>query len=318
MNNNWNNNNWNDNDWNQPASGGEPQNQWSQPQPGNPQHGWQQHHHQPHNPYGPPVDPSGYAPTEATLDSVIDNFKLLLGRTRGPMLYGWLIAGALDFVFVVIAVVLGLVLLGGLGAGGKTGNMVALGAGAAGLMSIVALILVNAMRTAFYRPMRMILVHGSHTVPDVKAFLKIALERAVPVFFVTILGTLIVIGGMLMCIIPGLVAAFLLMPANYIAATRDDLSTTECLREAYEMARANVGLLFVGIGALIGVGMVVGGGSVVFGSIASAVFGAYGEVVVQFIEWGLQVVVGFFGWLAVGSMFITIDCAESGESIAVE
>ncbi|MBA2661079.1 MAG: hypothetical protein H0U74_02195 [Bradymonadaceae bacterium] len=305
------------NDWNSNNGG----NDWNAPGAGQPPGQPQTPPAQPHGSVWPASDaPPPHIVNEATFGDVIDNAKLLLERSKGPLLYGWLIAAGVELMLVIMLIAAAIVLAMGVTSAGSGSlglfGLASIGSFFIGLLGIVSLVLVNAVRTAFYRPMRLVMLHGPQAVPDVQTLIRMAMERAVNVLLVSCATGVVVMVGMLFCIVPGFIAAFLLLPAAYLAATRDDLDLVSAMKEAVEIAKANVPVLLACVVVLIGVGFAVG----IFGAIinfaATMAVGHWGQYVAQIGQWGATTVVGYIGWIALGAAFITIDFNDKGLKVA--
>jgi hypothetical protein len=121
---------------------------------------------------------------------------------------------------------------------------------------------------------------------------------------------MVVVGiGALCCILPGLVVAFIFLPAPYIASKKR-FGVFDGFSEAWGWLKRHTSLFVVsgGVSVLVGIGVAA------LQYVAITVFvgrmGQTGILVANGAVWLLGVVVGYFAWMFIGSIFVTIDLAE--------
>lgn len=134
-------------------------------------------------------------------------------------------------------------------------------------------------------------------------------EEFSSVLIATLLFMLAVGFGTLCCLLPGLIAAFLFMPAPYIASKRR-FGATAGFRESLQWLKRHT-MLYV-VAALVS--LLVTGGILVLQYVATTVFverfGQTGMLMANATVWIVGVVIGYFTWIYLGSLFTTIDLAE--------
>ncbi len=117
----------------------------------------------------------------------------------------------------------------------------------------------------------------------------------------------IVIGAMLCCI-PGVLAAYFLMPTFYLVGGRGD-GIFDSVSTAFDWGKKYVSLLI--IFAIIA--FVIGGSAGCIGNVVGQVLmamGKVGYVLTQLVSWAFGVVIGFVVWVYYASTMITIELSE--------
>lgn len=147
---------------------------------------------------------------------------------------------------------------------------------------------------------------SSMSFADARAIIT---ERFLPVGLAVIAMMLAASLGMMCCLVPGLVAMFLLYLAPYLVATGE--SVGESLSLSSQLARKHwLVLVLVGV-----VGLVAGIGFLFVQSAALAFFGSSlattGIVIGHIATWAFSSVVGYFLWLYTGSALATIADVEA-------
>jgi len=155
------------------------------------------------------------------------------------------------------------------------------------------------------------MVHKPDSAPDsVGAVFRATTSTFVRVLIMMLVAGVITTIGVVLCVLPGVVAAFVLAPAVYLAASRPD-PIMELVQRSVDLVRANLGLclLFVGgLMALMLVAVVVMAGVTVAFPDELLVT----NVVVP-LAWGLlYAIIGYPILLLSGSLYISMDAAWDG------
>lgn len=288
------------NDWNQPPGPGQdPFGQPQQPQQPQPQHDPFAGHAQP-GLAGGVYDP--------TFDDVVENIKTVAGRFLGPILAVWVGIFAIDFLFVLFAIVVSAVSFEGVF--GSATEFVFYGLTG---VNVIRGVIMTALRASLFAPLKQMLVQGPQSVDGIGGVAKSALSRAIPVAITSVIVSVIVGIGVVFCVIPGLVAGFLLMMSTFYAAVGHN--PIEALTESFESAKKYWALLLGAVAVVIFVtGLIVIGGSIT-SAISIAILKEYAFIGIQLGNWLITALLGVVIWIVTGAVFVTIDTAESGESI---
>lgn len=177
-----------------------------------------------------------------------------------------------------------------------------------GLLNYPLTILAMAMYNSGFRPMRIIEKRG----PDSLSFAELRQEMfsnfgttALVSFVYMLLGGL----GLMCCVLPGLIAMVVFLPAPYIAAAMG-FGVNASLSESSHWIKRHWLLLFVAVLVnILSAGFIV---AVQFFAAPAfmGMFGNMGILIANGAAWLLGSIVGYFGWMFSGSVYITIDLAE--------
>lgn len=112
------------------------------------------------------------------------------------------------------------------------------------------------------------------------------------------------------CLLPGLVAAYLLMFAPYLISAHQ-MSVARALTTSSDWAKRHwtLAVLMVGIGLLLSLGIM----GVQFFAVSAfyAMIGINGILVGHVATWFFTMVVGYFAWLYTGAVYATIERFET-------
>lgn len=240
---------------------------------------------------------------EPTLEDVLDNVQTLGKRMLGPILIAW---GAIAAVHLILSMI-------------QAVAHIVLGPASLALMFVsipvwllIGLVL-GALRFSLYRPMRDVLTGGAAVYPDLGSLKDPILGNFVNVMLVTLLYSLAVGVGALLCGIPGLIALVVFSMAPYYAA--NGTPPVDAMRDSFEAAKRYPILFVVAIAATVFIlGLANGVVSVLLAIIGGAL-GEYGVLAANFMQWMSLVVLGAVALVIMGATFATIDLAESGERV---
>lgn len=257
----------------------------------------------------------GWGGGEATFDDVLANARILIERLRGPILIAWLMVAGGLLVFELVEAML-------------TTTAHALGDGIIWglifvvwiplkLVEVVAYPILMVTQLSLFRPLRTRVVEGPVEADSVGRVFNEAKQRWVMVAVTVLLTSIVTMVGTVACIIPGLFATFLLWMANYLVATRDDLSPIDAMKRSATLAKKYWQVLLVAFGAMF-LGAICF--FMVFGlyRVLISVIGAYTGPVV-FIGGALFTWAGFALWMflafvGMAAVYITVDLEEHGSA----
>ncbi|HJK97031.1 MAG TPA: hypothetical protein RMF84_07400, partial [Polyangiaceae bacterium LLY-WYZ-14_1] len=121
--------------------------------------------------------------------------------------------------------------------------------------------------------------------------------------------------GMVLCIIPGLVAAFFLAFVPYLVSTQG-LDIGASLTRSVELAQKHVVPLLIAVAIYVVVALGVIAAIAVLTFIANAALGpAAGAAFTSPVSFLISTIASYVGWLFFASALVTIDAAESGTEI---
>ncbi|MFU8804926.1 MAG: hypothetical protein ACNA8W_14020 [Bradymonadaceae bacterium] len=232
-------------------------------------------------------------------------FKLLLRRSPKSVLAPFVVTVVVDFVFVAASVML--IFIWG---GPRPWERMPAGvSGAVQVIGLVQVILVYTLRVALFKTLREVAHHGAESVGGIGEVFRDIGPRLVPVFLINLIVFALVAVGLMLCVIPGLVAIFFLAFAPYLVAARG-LQLGDALQTSARIARHQwlllVTAIAVAFAALLAMGCVGLGGNLILiqplGRLAipTGMVGA----------WVMHAVVGFFAWIYWGAVYITAETAE--------
>jgi len=250
---------------------------------------------------------AGQATTYAMWMSV---FNALMARSLGGFLVAYVLLAGASFLMQIPNTLVNYQVQQSL-LGDPTAAMGMLGIQLA--WSVVAMVLglvIGVIQGGLFGVMHS-MVHKPDSAPDsVGAVFRATTSTFVRVLIMMLVAGVITTIGVVLCVLPGVVAAFVLAPAVYLAASRPD-PIMELVQRSVDLVRANLGLclLFVGgLMALMLVAVVVMAGVTVAFPDELLVT----NVVVP-LAWGLlYAIIGYPILLLSGSLYISMDAAWDG------
>lgn len=287
------------NDWNDSNNNGTDQNDWGAPDP------------VPSDDWGPADDFQsdaggiGIGAYQPEIGDVVDNAQTLGKRIMGPILVAWVLVAVIQLGFVIVNVAA----MGILGAGSLPFILVSIP------VWILIGVFLNAFRVSLYKPMRDVMTDGPQAYPDLASLKAPVMRNFLNVLLTNVLVGLVVGFGLVLCIIPGVIAAVLLAMAPYYAST--GTPAVDAMRESFETVQRHLGVVIMAFAAVVGIAMLIGFMSMALGMGAGAIMGEYAYIGSSFAEWLIQVAVGVVIWVIMGATYITIDLADSGEGVAM-
>lgn len=253
----------------------------------------------------------------ASLGEAWQLFPKLMRRSMGSLLIVW---GALYVLSVLMGLpntLLDLVTKGLIDLGLSSDEMLSfqLMVIPFSLASAIGGFILTGLSAGMYRPMRQLAFGDKESIGGALDVLRSASLRMGTLLLTFILTLAAVCLGFVMCIIPGLVLAVVLSMAPYLAATRDELSAIDAMKQSARLVSENLwtillaGLLVVVLSLPIyaGVGLLI---------LPAVMFiGQMVLLVVLPVTWFVGFMVGYVMWIFLGSVYITIETADSGVEV---
>lgn len=236
-----------------------------------------------------------------------ETFKALLQRAPRALLIPWVVTMAVDFLFVAASVMLIFVF-----GGPRPWERMPMGVSASvQIIGLAQVLIVYTLRVALLKTLRDVAYQGAESVGNVGQVFRDIGPRLLPVLLINLIVFGLVAVGLMLCVLPGLVAIFFLAFAPYLVAARGQ-TLGDALGNSARIARHQWLLLLtaiaVGIAGVMILGCVGLGGNLVLiqplGRLAipAGMLGA----------WIIHGVIGFLAWIYWGAVYLT---AESGEEI---
>lgn len=174
------------------------------------------------------------------------------------------------------------------------------------LLNVLLIVATSALFFALFRPMRDVVERGQGAVAPGMGFLKLALERIVPLAIFSLAATVALgIGGCLL-FLPALAVMALMYPMGFLISTEEhDLG--EALSQGVEILKANIAPLAVVVG--VSVGLVLFALIPVFGvgfALTATLGKLPGMIFTGLISAIIYPVLGFVVWFLVGATMIAI------------
>lgn len=176
------------------------------------------------------------------------------------------------------------------------------------LLNFPLAVLALAMYYSGFRAMRVIEKEGpnSRSFGELRAemFSNFGTTALVSLVYVLLCGL-----GTACCVLPGLIAGFVFLPAPYIAATLG-LGVFASLSEATHWVKRHWLLLVVAVAVSVLMSVFIVAVQFLAAPAMMSIFGKTGILITHGLSWLLGSIVGYFGWMFSGSVYITIDLAE--------
>jgi len=259
---------------------------------------------------GPPGPSMPGRPAEVS--EIFDNFKLLFGRLKGGFIGAYLVLSLANVLVQAPTWIVTYLQQEAL----ESGNFSDLGTYSllticTSFFQIGVSLVIGAVMLGLYRPIRMALVQGPEALGGTGALLKLAYTGFLPK-----LGIMLVVGiaigiGLVLCIVPGVLAAYFLCLAAYLVAAVDQ-PIGDAIRRSIELAKTNLVPLIVAIVVYVVVIGVATGIGATLGAVLTATLGAIGLLVAQPIAALVGVAVGYVGFVFFGAVAVTVETADSG------
>ncbi|QDG50524.1 hypothetical protein FIV42_07195 [Persicimonas caeni] len=172
------------------------------------------------------------------------------------------------------------------------------------LLTVVAV----TMYSAGFAPMRLLEREGAEKLGfselRTEMFSNFGKTALVTLIYLVMVG----LGGVC-CILPGLVAAFLFLPAPYMTSAMG-LGVFASLSESLQWVKRHWLLLVVAVAVSMLMAVFMIAAQFMAAPVLTAMFGKTGILLVNGLTWLLGAIVGYFGWMFSGAVYITIDLAE--------
>lgn len=120
--------------------------------------------------------------------------------------------------------------------------------------------------------------------------------------------------GSVMCVIPGILAAWALLMTPYYGSQGSSPFTAA--EDSLEAAKAYIPIIAISLVAIVFAGILSFGFGVGFASVMNKMLGVGGAFVSVLFNWVIQTIVLVGVWIALGAVGVTIDTAQTGERIA--
>lgn len=167
---------------------------------------------------------------------------------------------------------------------------------------------VSATQIALERPLAHRLFDRTVDYGGVVDTIKGVLSKIVAVFITTFLMGIATGVGLLCCVIPGLVIAFLLAQAPYLVAVHDR-GVTDALKESFERGKKHWHLVLMFFAPVIAIALIIWG-FVGVGSLIAGMIPYIGPLIVPVFEWVGALGTGVAGFLLGTTAFANIDELE--------
>jgi hypothetical protein len=243
---------------------------------------------------------------------IFDAFKVAIKRASTGVLGVYLAVSALRFVGTAPTWVVQYFMMDNLASGNFRSST---GLSAANLctsgLSLVVAVIAGTLSIGLMSVVRKQMVEGDGAITGFADAFAIARER----FWLTMGGYLLfavaIAFGAILCIIPGLAAAFLFAFAPYLVAT-GNAEVIDSFKRSFELAKKNVGPLMVGIVAIIGVAIVIALLNLGIVAGMTAALGAAGIAIASAIVFFIGVAVGYVIYVFMSTLFVVCETADSG------
>lgn len=247
-----------------------------------------------------------------TFADVVSSYRALLGPWMKKLAPVYLLLALGMMIVSVPGWIVGYVQLEAL-ATGDFATMATLGlvSGLVRFVSAFAIVAIVAIRIGLSRSIRAILVDG----PDAVAGPSAAFADAKKGFW-SIVGITLVCGvaigvGMVLCILPGLAAMFLLLAAPYLVAVgASDFGSS--FQRSYELTTKNTGPLIGVLLTVAGTMAVLIGLSFGLRYVLTMSFGLAAAMFAEPVTLLLAEAAGLFWWPFVGAALVTVETAYRG------
>jgi len=253
----------------------------------------------------------------ADVGAVFSNFMTLVKRSGLTFTALWLALAAVELTLNLPSL-LQLLVQGGAVDVGDAGKAFFFGTGmlCVSLANFAGLIVLAALKVALSRPMRASLVQGPEAVGGALGALKMAGSKIFPALGATLLVGLMVLAGLVVCVVPGFIVAFLFCMVPYLVVTRDELSFGGAFGESMRMAKLNAGPIILGIVLAVVVGLVLAGVNAGLAVVLVTNLREYGLFALSLSVFVIQVAVGLVSWLFWGAMYVSIETSDANVAIA--
>jgi len=256
-------------------------------------------------------DPPPRAKDDVEVGAIFEGFQLLLARAR-PGLFG-----ALGTLLGVAALLqLPQWVIGVIGAASPDAALATLPVSVCvGCIGGIGSFAIGVVLTGLLRVARRLLLEGPGAAQPVGPTLREATRDWISLALASLVYGVAVAVGMVLCIIPGLVAAFFLAFVPYLVSTQG-LDIGASLTRSVELAQKHVVPLLIAVAIYVVVALGVIAAIAVLTFIANAALGpAAGAAFTSPVSFLISTIASYVGWLFFASALVTIDAAESGTEI---
>jgi hypothetical protein len=183
------------------------------------------------------------------------------------------------------------------------------------LLAIVGGLIIGTLQAGLARAARIALVDGPAALGGFGGALKASYAR-----FLSVMGCLLLYGigiliGSLLCLLPGLVIAYLGMAGVYLCASKDE-GAWDALMHSGRLTTKYIGPCAVLVVVAIVVGGIMFGVNVGLAALLFSVLGVWGSFASTLIVALLAIPVGLLMWLLGMATLATIETAESQVAIS--
>lgn len=240
----------------------------------------------------------------SSVEALWNNFVRLGRDGMTTLVVPWLAIALIDFVFVGVSVLI-IVATGGAEAGRG-------GLGMIQFIGFVQAVAVMTLRVALLHTLRDVAFRGPAAVRDFGAVAQDLARRLVPAFAITIVVGAVVTVGMMLCVLPGLVALFFLAFAPYLVVGKR-MAIGEALAESVRWASSEwpvllsalvVAFFATGILACV-VGLISGFGAAPVLAMPAGLVGG----------WVVNTILGYVAFLWWGAAYVTAESNRQVDSL---
>ena len=238
-----------------------------------------------------------------SIEALFQNFVRLGRDGMSSLLVPWLVIAGIDFGFVALSVIS--VWIAGTAGVGTAGGV------AMQVFAVLQGIVVLTLRVALLKTLRDVALQGPSAVYNLGTVARDVGSRIVPSLLITLAVGAIVALGMLLCVLPGLVALFFLAFAPYLVAAQG-MSVVNGLRRSATWAAREWPVL---LSAIIV--------AVLAGGLMGCVMGLLGSVTARdviavpaglFGGWIVNTLFGYLAFLWWGAVYVTAESRQQVET----
>lgn len=233
-------------------------------------------------------------------------FRLVFERSKGSILKAWVALGLLPLIFAILGGVLSIL-----------GYYIPVIAFVGGIGTVILRL--------FLLPLTVVLGIAQMTLlrplyarifedPREQMGVLDTIKSVKGVFVATLLVSIIVMVGsglgLLFCILPGIVIAFMLSQSLYLAAGQG-LGPIEAVTRSFELNKTHFMSVLMIVGALFCMA-IIGAAIITPVALVSAMIAPFGGLLSGVINWGVMQVFSFVAFLLQATVFSAIESKETG------
>jgi len=248
----------------------------------------------------------------ASIGDVFSNFFMLLKRSFGGILVAFVLIGTISMMCQCPSWTVWFLATGIIPIDVDTTLLLTAGVGSYCTMALgyFGALVVASLQMAMFRPMRIALVQGTDELGGVGGTLKEVFSKFVPAFVVVLITGVVVAIGLMLCVLPGLIAAILMMFVGYLVVATD-AGIGEAFGESFRLVKENLVAVLVAIVVLFTVGSLVAGcgWGIMFG--AMALTPQYGGLIATITMFFINFTLFIFLNLFMGAFVTTIETSDA-------